>query len=55
MDEKKELIAKFEKEIKEQEEKLNDESLSSMEKEMIRSKIRSLNMNITMINANEEN
>lgn len=50
-----ELLAKYEQEIKENEEKLNDENLSSMEKEIIRSKIRSLNMNITMMKAKGEN
>lgn len=50
-----ELLAKYEQEIKENEEKLNDENLSSMEKEIIRSKIRSLNMNITMMKAKSEN
>lgn len=49
------LISKYEKEIEANEEKLNDESLSSMEKEMIRSKIRSLNMNITSLKMKNNN
>lgn len=49
------LISKYEKEIEANEEKLNDESLSSIEKEMIRSKIRSLNLNITSIKMKSNN
>ena len=48
-----ELIAKYEKEISDNEEKLTDDSLSSIEKEMIRSKIRSLNLNITAMKMQE--
>lgn len=44
-----ELIAKYESEISSCEEQLLDETLSSMDKEMLRSKIRSLNLNITTI------
>lgn len=47
-----ELIAKYESEISECEAKLADDALSSMDKEMIRSKIRSLNLNITTIKMN---
>ena len=47
-----ELIAKYESEIASCEAELTDESLSSMDKEMIRSKIRSLNLNITTIKMN---
>lgn len=50
-----ELIAKYEKEIADNEEKLTDDSLSSIEKEMIRSKIRSLNLNITAMKIQENN
>ncbi len=47
-----ELIAKYESEISSFEEQLLDETLSSMDKEMLRSKIRSLNLNITTIKMN---
>ena len=47
-------IAKYEQEIAEKEEMLNDDNLSSMEKEMIRSKIRSLNLNITAMKMKNE-
>ncbi|MCQ2749042.1 MAG: hypothetical protein MJ246_03390 [Clostridia bacterium] len=47
-----ELIAKYESEISECEAKLADDTLTSMDKEMIRSKIRSLNLNITTIKMN---
>lgn len=55
MNEDEELIAKYEMQIKENEEKLEDENLSMMEKEMIRSKIRSLNLNITAMKMKNEN
>lgn len=50
-----EQIAKYESEISEIENKLEDDTLSSMEKEMLRSKIRSLNLNITALKIQENN
>lgn len=44
-----EQITKYEAEISDIENQLEDETLSSLDKEVLRSKIRSLNLNITAL------